>query len=72
MDLNEDELVTISGKPATTLASFRLPISSYLQIVRYCKKNGITLSKATVQLWQEKLEQENGRIDNGRTQTEIT
>lgn len=56
--MQQDELVTISGKPVTVPASFRLPLPSYPQIITYCKQRGVTLSSATWQLWQRALELE--------------
>lgn len=51
-----DELKTVSGKPVTISASFRVSIVIYQEALKYCKKKGTTLSQETAKLWREKLE----------------
>lgn len=53
-----DELLTITGRPATISASFRLPLPDYQRVVEICRRRGETLSSYTARLWQKELELE--------------
>jgi len=48
-------LNTVSGKPITIVAAFRLPLTDYQLVVDYCQKWRVSLSTATAALWKREL-----------------
>lgn len=59
-----NEFLTVSGRPATIPASFRLPLPEYQRVMELCRRRGETLSACTARLWQRELEREKQEGDD--------